>query len=354
MKIFQIIPSLDLGGAETMCVGLSELLHRQGQEVTVVSMYRKETMLTARLKQAGIRVVFLDKKTGLDLSSITKLRTLFRREKPDAIHVHLFLMKYVVPAALGLGIPVIHTVHSVASYDAEGDRAVNRFFYNRGLAVPVAISKEIAKTVEEFYSVPAEKIRVVFNGIDLQKCLPKEDYSLQNPPYLVHVGRFFEAKNHEVMVRAVKLLKERGMEVRLDFCGDGETRGAAEALVRALGVEENVRFCGVAEQVFPILHEADLFLLPSRFEGMPMSLIEAMGTGLPAIASRVGGISDMVTDGHNGLLIEPNAEELANAIARLLDAPELRERLGRNAREEAVRFSGETMARNYMKLYQNA
>lgn len=352
MKIFQIIPSLDLGGAETMCTGLSQLLKRQGQEVTVVSMYRMETPLTARLREAGIPIVFLDKKPGLDVGCIFRLRKLFRAEKPDAVHVHLFLMKYVVPAALGLGIPVIHTVHSVASYDAEGDKAVNRFFYKHGLAVPVAISREIAKTVEDFYALPAECIRVVCNGIDLNKCIPKQDYTLHNPPKLIHVGRFFEPKNHEAMVRAVKLLRERGTEVQLYFYGDGEHRAAVEALVRELDVEENIRFCGAVENVFPVLCDADLFLLPSKFEGMPMSLIEAMGTGLPVIASRVGGIPDMVTDGRNGLLIAPEAKALADAIARLLEQDTLRERLGRNAKEEAVRFSGEQMARKYLRLYQ--
>lgn len=354
MKILQIIPSLDMGGAEVMCETLSNQLKKLGHSVTVVSMFRKETVITRRLQAAGVPVVFLDKKSGLDLGCIRKLRRLLRREKPDAIHVHLYILKYVGLAAFGLGIPIIHTVHNVAEEDAEGDGAINRLLYKRGGVIPVSLSREIQKTVVSFYGVPEEASPVIYNGINLENCLPKSDYRLSQPVRLLHVGRFNHQKNHPCMVQALKLLRERGYDTELTFLGGGDLLPEVRRQAQELGVAEYIHFEGISDWVYPHLQQADLFLLPSHFEGMPMSLIEAMGTGLPVIASRVGGIPDMVTDGHNGLLIDPNAEELANAIARLLDDPELRERLGRNAKEEAVRFSGETMARNYMKLYQNA
>ena len=96
---------------------------------------------------------------------------------------------------------------------------------------------------------------------------------------------------------------------------------------------------------------ADIFLLPSKWEGMPMTVIEAMGTGLPVVASRVGGVPDMVTDGESGLLIPPTAEALAQAIERLVKDEALRERLGTQARQEARRFSIEAMAQGYETLY---
>lgn len=353
MKILQVIPSLEIGGAETMCEGLSNLLKAQGQEVIVVSLYRLETPITRRLAQTGIPVRFLDKKPGLDLAAIPRLRRLIRQEKPDVIHVHLFALKYVGIAVLGLPIPIVHTIHNVAAYDAEHDKAVNQFFYRTGKAVPVSLSREIQKTVVEFYDLPEAVTPVIYNGIDLNRCEPKADYALSDPPRVIHVGRFWEQKNHTCMVQALKLLKDEGCPVILDCFGEGSLLEPTRALAQELGVEDSIRFRGVTDRVFPQLNQADLFILPSKWEGMPMTIIEAMGTGLPVIASNVGGVSDMITPGRNGLLIAPDPRELADAIARLVKEDALRARLGQNALADSIRFSGETMARSYLELYRS-
>lgn len=351
MKILQVIPSLDVGGAETMCEGLSKLLQKLGQNVTVVSLYRMESPITLRLQQAGIRLVFLDKKPGLDLRCIPRLRKLIRAEKPDIIHVHLFALKYVGIAAMGLGIPMVQTIHNVAEYDAENDKAINRFFYTRGNTMPVSLSREIQKTVVNFYGLSESETPVIYNGIDLTNCIPKENYALGDPVEIVHVGRFWEQKNHACMVRALAILKEQGRKVTLKCFGEGDLMEPTRVLARELGVEDRIQFCGLTDWVFPHLNSADLFILPSKFEGMPMTIIEAMGTGLPIIASDVGGVGDMITHGHNGMLIQPDPKELADTIIKLIDDDEFRSRIGANARSEAYRFSGETMAKRYLALY---
>ena len=353
MKILQVIPSLEVGGAETMCEGLSKLLKAQGQDVTVVSLYRLETPITRRLQEAGVALRYLDKKPGLDPGCVLRLRRLLKREKPDVIHVHLFALKYVGAAAVGLSIPLVHTIHNVASYDAEHDKAVNKYLYTTGKAVPVSLSREIQKTVVEFYGLPESATPVIFNGIDLESCIPKSDYTLSSPAGIIHVGRFWEQKNHECMVRALKLLKDRGCPVVLDCFGEGSLLEPTRALARELGVEDSIRFRGLTDRVFPHLNRADLFILPSKWEGMPMTIIEAMGTGLPVIASDVGGVADMITTGRNGLLIRPDPRELADAIARLLEDDALRAQLGRNALADSIRFSGAAMARSYLELYRS-
>lgn len=352
MKILQVIPSLEMGGAETMCEGLSRLLQAQGQTVTTVSLYRIETAVTRRLQQSGVKLVFLDKKPGLDLGCVSRLRRVIRQEKPDVIHVHLFALKYVALASLGMGIPMVHTIHNIASYDAEKDGALNRLLYKTDRAIPVSLSRQIQKTVMEYYGLPESGTPVIFNGIDLSSCLPKEDYTLRQPPRIIHVGRFWEQKNHPCMVRAVKILKDQGRKVNLQFFGEGSLMEQTRQLARELNVEDCLLFPGVTDQVFRHMHEADLFILPSKWEGMPMTIIEAMGTGLPVIASDVGGVRDMISPEHNGILIPAEPEALAAAISRLLDSQELREALGENARLEAVRFSGETMAKRYLALYE--
>lgn len=351
MKILQVIPSLEMGGAETMCEGLTKMLHTMEQEVTLVSLYSSETILSRRAQQAGIDLRFLDKKPGLDMKCAMALRRLVKKLQPDVIHVHLHALKYVAFAAAGTSIPVVYTVHSVAERDAEGGKFLNTLLFRSGKVTPVSLSHQVRKSVVEYYGLPEDQTPVIFNGIDLSNCIQKEDYSLHNPVQVIHVGRFWQVKNHQCIVEAAKLLKEMGRDVHFRFYGEGETESSVRARIDALNVADRVELCGVTDWVYPKLNEADMLVLPSVYEGMPMTIIEAMGTGLPIIASNVGGVPDMILSEHNGMLIPPDPEALANTIARLLDDDELRSCLGKNARLEAVRFSGETMARSYLTLY---
>ena len=140
-------------------------------------------------------------------------------------------------------------------------------------------------------------------------------------------------------------------DCKLHLVGDGDLRLEIEQLVAQLQLNEAVIFHGMQSDVHPYLQSADVFVLSSSYEGMPMTIIEAMGTGLPIVASAVGGIPDMIRDGQSSLLVQPEPEEIANAILMMLRDASLREKLGRTAREDSVRFSAEYMAREYCKVY---
>ena len=133
--------------------------------------------------------------------------------------------------------------------------------------------------------------------------------------------------------------------------GDGDLRADMEALAREKGIDDTVEFCGMQSNVYPYLHEADIFTLPSIYEGNPMTIIEAMGTGLPIAASRVGGIPDMIFDGESGLLVEPEPQSIRDGLARLVEDGALRQRLGENAKAQSQQFSAEQMARDYIACY---
>ena len=165
------------------------------------------------------------------------------------------------------------------------------------------------------------------------------------------MGRFFPQKNHAAILGAAALLKKRGINARIHCYGDGPLLEQTRQAAQEQGLAGQVLFEGVTSDVFTPMSQADLFILPSSWEGMPMTIIEAMGTGLSVIASRVGGVPDMVTDGESGLLIEPTAEALAAAIEKLVRNEALRQSLGKKAREEAQRFSLPAMAQGYETLY---
>lgn len=351
MKIMQVIPYFCFGGAEIMCESLTYALKNAGQDVFVVSLYNERTPIARRIEEAGIRIVYLDKKLGLDLSMVPKLAKLMRQERPDVVHTHLDVIKYAVAAAKLAGVKkCVHTVHSLADREAEGrvQKIINGTYFRSGWSVPVALTPEVQTSIAEFYGLPLAQIPVIYNGIDLSRCVPKTTYESGETVKILHVGRFDIPKNHAGLLEAFRLLRQSHPECRLRLVGDGDLRADMEALAREKGIDDVVEFCGMQSNVYPYLHEADIFTLPSIYEGNPMTIIEAMGTGLPIVASRVGGIPDMISDGESGLLVEPEPQSICDGLARMAEDSALRRRLGENAKAQSQRFSAEQMAKDYL------
>lgn len=354
MKIVQVIPYFCFGGAEIMCENLCYALAALGHQVTVVSLYDAHTPISERVEKAGIPIRYLDKKLGLDVSMVPKLVRILKEEKPDAVHTHLDVIKYAAAAAKLAGVKTcVHTVHSVADREAEGtaQKIINRAYFHMGWSVPVALSPQVQISIARFYGLKKEKIPVIYNGIDLTKCVPKESYETGEQVTLVHVGRFDVPKNHAGLLKAFQALHAQFPQCRLNLVGDGELREEMEVLAGELGIREWVQFCGMQADVHPYLHEADIFVLPSIYEGNPMTIIEAMGTGLPIVAAAVGGIPDMLQNGENALLVPCEVQAVRDACAALVEDKDLREKLGRRARQDSPRFSAGYMAERYCECY---
>lgn len=354
MKILQVIPYFCFGGAETMCENLTYALKKIGHEICVVSLYGERTPISERMEQAGVKIRYLDKKLGLDVSMVPKLRKIMAEEKPDVVHTHLDVIKYAVAAAKLAGVKkCVHTVHNVADKEAEGtaQKIINKTYFSLGWSTPVALSPEVRKSICAFYGLKAEKVPVIYNGVDLSRCISKERYETGETVKLIHVGRFNEQKNHAGLLRAFKMLLSEYPNCHLDLVGDGELMEETKALAKKLEISEKVRFLGSQSNVYSYLQDADIFVLPSNYEGMPMTIIEAMGTGLPIVATRVGGVPDMLKDGESGLLVPCDENAVAQALAKLVSDESLRKRLGEKAKEESARFSAGYMAEEYGKSY---
>lgn len=353
MKIMQVIPAFRLAGAEVMCENLCIALKNAGETVIAVSLYSEKTAITGRLEKAGVRIEYLDKKLGFDSSIIFKLVRLFKREKPDVVHTHIYASKYGLIAAVLAGIEKkVHTVHNVAQKE-QGNlgKKVNSFMYKHFDVVPVALSQEVRKSISDVYGLCEDSVPTIFNGIDLSKCITKTNYKENKIFTILHIGRFMQVKNHEILIRAfADFVKEHPCS-KLQLLGEGELFSKMQNLAQTLGVAGKVDFLGLQSNVYPYLHDADVFCLPSEYEGVPMTLIEAMGTGLPIIASHVGGIPNMLEDRESTLLIEPKINELEEAMETLYSSEELRAKLGQAACKRSEDFSSEAMAKNYMKVY---
>ena len=355
MKVIQVIPAFRLAGAEVMCENLCVALKNAGVDVIAVSLYSENTAITDRLDKKGVRIEYLDKKPGFDASVIIKLVHLFKKEKPDVVHTHIYASKYALPAAAIAGVKKkIHTVHSMAQKEQGSlGKKVNTFLYRHCGVVPVALSSEVKKSIGEVYGLQESIIPVVYNGIELSKCIRKNDYEANGVFTIVHVGRFMKVKNHKTLIRAFAGFAEKKENVRLQLLGEGELLDEMKNYAEKLEVADKVEFLGLQSNVYPYLNKADVFCLPSEYEGVPMTLIEAMGTGLPIVASNVGGIPDMLVNGENALLVEPNYVAVEKAIEKLYNDVEFRIRLGNAAALRSEEFSAKVMASSYIKIYRS-
>lgn len=355
LNVLLVMPEFGLAGAETMCESLANELSMDSYiRVTIASLFTFHSAITDRLEQNGIKVYYLGKKRGVDISVVFKLFKIIKDNNINVIHTHRYVMPYAIPAAiLGRVAIRVHTVHNIASKELlPAQRKFASLCYKFLSVTPIAISPQVKKTIADEYRLPLGRIPMIFNGSDLSKCIVKTDYGIKDGIlHILHIGRYMEVKNQDLTIKTICLLIKNGFRVECSFIGGGDKEEYYRNIARGLGVNDICHFLGLQSNVYPYLHEADVFILPSKYEGMPISLIEAMGTGLPIIASNVGGVPDMITNGESGVLIEPNETDLYNAIIQLYTDIRLREKLGKGALKKAQIFSSSQMASNYISVY---
>ncbi len=353
MKIIQVIPLLGLGGAETMCENLTYALRDLGHEVIIVCLYDYNSPITERMAENKVDIRYLHKKQGLDISLFSKLKNLFVEEKPDVVHTHLYAAKYCFPTAKLAGVGrIVHTIHNVAKKESpKNARILNGFYFRHCGVIPVSLSKLVQDTVVKEYRLDTAKTPVVYNGVNLLKCRVKTDYSTHGIFKILHIGRFFEQKNHAGLIEAFEIFHKKYPNSELQLIGNGELFDTIKLLVESKRLSDAVKFLGQQSEVFDYLYEADIFTLPSNFEGMPMTLIEAMGTGLPIVATAVGGVPDMLDDSCSQL-VDVDVQQIAQAFENYYLDEQLRQTHGKKVLNRKEDFSAKKMAQDYCMLYQ--
>ena len=355
MRVMIVVHGLETGGAEMMVLHLARELSRAGHPVRVVSLHGDDTDVAGLMRRAGVDVVALNKAGGPDPRTVLRLRAQMRDFSPAVVHTHLPVLEYVLPAVrlYGRRVKVIHTVHNIAREETRHRvlREVNRRAFSHGV-VPVALNEEVRSSICREYALPASAVPVVGNGIDLDAFRgPQRRGPRGAGARLLCVARLAPAKNHALLLRTVARLRESGRDVSLTLVGDGPLRGALEERARELGISERVRFAGRRTDTAAFYRDCDLFVLLSDYEGMPMSIIEAMASGLPVVATRAGGVAELVDDGVNGALVEADAAAAAGAIAAICDDPALYARLSAGAVRTSSPYSAEAMMEKYVDLY---
>lgn len=347
------MPDFELAGAQTMLENLvNELDKNENIDVLVCSFFSMKSQITERIEKNNIPIYYLGKHKGLDPIMLFKLARLLKKIKPDVIHTHRYSLKYIMPAlkiSKLKGVKIIHTLHSIATMEVPKrlQKKQNRWFMEKKV-IPVAISNGVKDSMKQIYEIHQSEIPIIYNGIPLEKCLEKRDYHLKNK--ILHIGRFSDVKNHKELISLFEKLVEKNKLVNLELIGTGILESEIKKQVKNLGLESKVHFLGTKASCYNNIHECDIFILPSKYEGMPMTLIEAMGSGVPVVTRPIGGIPDMITNGIDGYLCE-EVKDMKDIVLNLLENESERERIGKNARERSKCFSSKIMMEEYLKLY---
>jgi glycosyltransferase involved in cell wall biosynthesis len=359
--IMHLIGSLPANGAERVLLDLVRHLDRSRFRPLVCCLHAGGP-LVPEFEAAGVRVVVLHKRSRWDLSILEQVRRVIAEERPALVHTHLFTADaWGRAAALLAGVPAVCTAHSSDPWRGWHQRLADGIL-SRLTDRVVAVSEDVARSRRSRERVPRAKLTTIRNGVDLARFDPRMGVgptraALRLPdgiPILGIVGRLHPAKGHPVLFEAVRRLLAQGREVALLVVGEGELREELEALARRLGLEGSVRFLGRRADIPALLNLLDVVVMPSRWEGLPIGLLEAMAAARPVVAAAVGGIPEVIDHGKTGILVPPEEPEpLCAAVARLLDAPAEARRLGEAARARALaRYDVATMARSYEAVYE--
>lgn len=362
LRVLVGLESSGPGGAENMVVALASGLVGLGHEAMIVT--DTPGWMTERAEAEKLPVWIETQGPGVDLRWILRLARRMRRERIQVFHSHEFSMNVFGGAAAWLArVPHVVTIHG-RHYVADAPRRIGAYRLLRRLGVPVvAVSNDLRGYLTKGFGLDTDALELVHNGISLPE-VPARDAAQRAAfrlearralglpsmgPLLVCVGNLYPVKGHDTLVRALPQLPN----VQVAIAGRGEQEKSLHMLATELGVSERLHLLGLRDDVTSVLAAADVFVHPSRSEGLPLAVLEAMGQRLPIVASRVGGIPEAIEDGRSGVLVAPeDPAALADALSRILDAPERAASLAREARARAeAEFSIDVMLSRYVVLY---
>ena len=364
VKVAQIVPMLSPGGAERVAVHIARGLNRRRFETMVISFTgRVGCDLDHMLEAEGIEVRYLGKHPGFDYRVYGRLDAVLKEYEPDVIHTHLHVLRYALPSMLLMKrVAMVHTVHNLAEREVEPRaRLIQRYAFTHGVK-PVAVAEEVAASLGSLYGI--HRSRVIAN------CIPTDLYA--NPQtsrivwrakegcsdtyiYFVCVARLTKKKKHSLLLESFAEGPASDPRAHLVLVGEGDLRANIEEQARKLKLAEKVHFLGLRSDIPDVLGAMDVFVLSSDYEGNPLSVLEAMASGLPIVSTAVGGVPNLFEAGKEGFLVPPGDHQgLAKSMNSLLKYEAARKSMGAAAASRArTNFDVANMVRAYEEVYED-
>ena len=378
VRVTRIIARLNIGGPAVHIINLMAALDPDRFECQIIAGRPglHEGDMSYLATQKGIDLLIIPE-LGRELSPLSDLRTtvrlarILRRDKPHIVETHTAKAGAVgrVSARLA-GVPiVIHVFHGHVFHSYFGPLKT-RLFLNAERALAritdriITVSPAQRRDIVQVYGIaPVERVLTIPLGLDLQPLrVAKQAYGGQfrsslgvsdDTPLVGFVGRLTAVKNPELFVKAARRVVDQCPQTRFVFVGDGELRPELERQVDALGLAQHVLFAGWQADMLPIYADLDLLALTSLNEGTPVTVIEALASGTPVVATAVGGVPDVVMDQETGTLVPSgHADVLAEAMLQLIRAPEWAQALALAGQQDVLkRFDLERLTNDMASLY---
>lgn len=353
MKIVHVDSHVPWRGGEQQVLYLTRLLQAWGHESLVVCP--PHSILYQRAQEAGVPTMALRMRHEVDVVAAWQLGNYLRRQRVDILHMHA---------------PHAHTIGLLASTVAPKVRKVvsrrvdfapirnwfNRWKYTRADVCYLAVSEAVRRVLIAG-GVPAYKVQTVHSGIDLHRF---DDVSMAPLPFPVGtrvigtVGHLAGHKGHRFLLEAMRYLLQTEPHVGLVIAGTGALRATLEAQTVDLGLADRVRFTGFRHDILCLMQGFEIFVFPSSLEGLGTATLDAMALRKPVVATRAGGIPEVVQDGVTGLLVPPqDPASLASAVRYLLHHPEQGRTFGEAGHKRVEQyFTAEQMAARTLRVYQ--
>ena len=361
--VCHVLHTLQVGGGEVLARAFA--LANIGQFRPVFAVLDEVGHVGEDLRRQGYAVEVMERRPGFDFACALRLRQFLVRHEVAIIHAHQYgpLLYSALARLPARRVPILFTEHG---RDYPDHRRWKRVWANRLLLASedrfVAVGDAVRRALVEFEGLPAHRIQVIYNGRDLgsyDASRPvrnevRREFGITEKQFVViQVARLDRLKDYPTALQAMRRVVQERPDARLLVVGDGEERARLKRMAQSLDLCEYVRFIGSRNDVPRLLQAADVFLLSSISEGIPLTLIEAMATGIPCVATKVGGVPEVIVDGQTGVLSEAgNAAGLATGLLRLARDSRLRHQFGCAGRRRMLeRFDARQMHDSYRALY---
>jgi sugar transferase (PEP-CTERM/EpsH1 system associated) len=367
--VVHVVHRFSVGGLENGVVNLINHMPASRWRHAVVALTEVDPSFASRVQRDDVRFVSLNKQPGQGVWLYRRLWSLFRDWKPDVVHTrNLGTLEFQAPA-WAAGVPArVHGEHGRDKDDVDGTNPRHRLLrrlYRPFVHQQIALGSELTQYLRHQVGVPPERITPICNGVDEHRFSPRGGHQpLAGSPFndpslfiLGTVGRLQPVKAQDDLVRAFVHMMRRHPDLastaRLVLVGDGPLRQTCQALLDEAGLSALAWFAGERHDIPEVMRSFDAFVLPSLMEGISNTILEAMASGLPVIATDVGGNRDLVEPGVTGQLVPPaDPPALAAAMAALASGPRLAAAMGASARSAVeARFSMTRMMAAYEQVY---
>ena len=369
--IAHILYRFDVGGLENGVVNLINRIPQDRYRHAIISL-TDATEFKNRIKNSSVEIYCLHKKPGQDPAYMWRLWKLLRHLKPDVTHTrNLAALETVIIAFLAGVRRRVHSEHGWGMADLYGTNLKYRLlrrWMSKLVHRYIGLSKHIEQYLQRDVGIPAEKLTQLYNGVDAGRFNAEKNSNVGRklfPPEFASadcivigtVGRMEPVKDQLTLTKAFIRLVEKdsndGARLRLVIIGDGELRATAQNLLQQAGIAEQAWLPGSDDRVPELMQAMDIFVLPSRNEGISNTILEAMASGLPVVATNVGGNPELVVENETGLLVPAdNADGMANALYHYLKNPDQRLAHGVAGRKRVEQqFMLEHMVDKYLSVY---